>query len=325
MKLFLTGATGALGKRLVPLLLAGGHSVVATTRAASKVDGLRSAGAEPVVVDALDRDAIMKAVVTARPDVVIHEMTALSNVRNLRKFDEEFALTNRLRTAGTDFLLAAAQASGARKFIAQSYAGWPTGPRGPRVKTEDEPLDSDPPKATRRSLDAFRHLETVVPRATGLTGIVLRYGSFYGPSTSLCAGGVMLEMVRQRKLPIFGDGAGIWSFLHIDDAAMATRLAVERGATGIYNIVDDEPAEVSLWLPWLAQAIEAPPPYHLPAWIGRLLIGEAGVFMMTKARGASNAKARRALNWQPIYPSWRDGFRHGLAADPGKVPYLQAV
>jgi 2-alkyl-3-oxoalkanoate reductase len=314
MKIFLAGATGALGKRLVPLLVKGGHQVVAATRSSGKTDTLRAAGAEPVVVDALDRDAVIKAVVSARPDVVVHQMTALASVRSLKKFDEEFALTNRLRTEGTEHLLAAARSAGTRSFIAQSYTGWPNIREGGRVKTENDPLDPNPPKTMRRTLDAIRQLETMVSSESRMTGIVLRYGGFYGPGTSLAPGGDVVEMVRQRKFPVIGNGAGVWSFIHIDDAANATRLAIERGASGIYNIVDDEPAEVSTWLPDLARAIGAKPPYHLPTWLGWLGAGEAGVSMMTRVRGSSNAKAKLALNWQPSYASWRDGFRRGFSA-----------
>lgn len=309
MKIFLAGATGAIGKRLVPLLVSGGHQVVAATRTGSKTDRLRAAGAEPVVVDALDRDAVMKAIASARPEVIVHQMTALASMRSLKKFDEEFALTNRLRTEGTEYLLAAARAVGARRFVAQSYTGWTNVREGGRVKTEDDPLDPHPPQAMRHTLEAIRQLEAMVLDASGMTGIVLRYGSLYGPGTSIAPDGDIVGLVRQHKFPIFGDGAGVWSFTHIDDAANATRLAIERGPSGIYNIVDDEPAEVSVWLPELARTAGAKPPYHMPAWLGRLVIGDAGMSMMTKTRGSSNMKAKRALGWQPIYPTWRDGFR----------------
>jgi nucleoside-diphosphate-sugar epimerase len=308
MKLFLAGATGAIGQRLVPLLVTGGHHVVATTRSPGKVDSLRAAGAEPVVLDALDRDAVRKAVVSARPDVVVHQMTALGNIRSFRNFDKEFAMTNRLRAEGTDYLLAGARAAGARAFVAQSYSGWPNVRTGGRVKTEDDPLDPHPPMAMTRTLDAIRHLETTVAGASDITGIVLRYGSFYGPGTSIAPDGDVVTLVRQRKFPIIGGGAGVWSFLHIDDAANATRLAIEAGRAGVFNIVDDEPAEVSIWLPELARAIGAKPPYRVPAWIGRLLIGATGVSLMTAVRGSSNAKAKRLLGWQPIHASWREGF-----------------
>jgi nucleoside-diphosphate-sugar epimerase len=315
MKIFLTGATGAVGRRLVPLLVDDGHQVVATTRTPTKMDQLRAAGAEPVVVDGLDRDAVMKAVLSARPDVVVHQMTALAGMRNLRRFDDEFALTNRLRTEGTDHLLAAALAAGTRRFVAQSYTGWPNERVGGRVKTEEDPLDPDPPEAMKRTLESIRQLEAMVTGASDIAGIVLRYGSSYGPGTSLAPGGDIVELVRRRRFPIFGDGAGVWSFIHIDDAAHATRLAIEGGPAGILNIADDEPAEVSVWLPDLARAVGAKPPYHVPAWLGRMAIGDAGMSMMTKARGSSNAKAKRLLGWMPIHPTWRDGFRGGLARE----------
>lgn len=308
MKIFLAGATGAIGRRLVPLLASGGHQVVAATRTRSKIDGLRAAGAEPVLVDGLDRDAVMQAIGSARPDTIVHQMTALASMRTLKNFDHEFALTNRLRTEGTRNLLAAARAMGTRRFVAQSYAGWPNIREGGRVKTEDDPLDPNPPQLARQTFDAIRQLEAMVSGASGMTGIVLRYGSFYGPGTSIAPDGSIVQLVRQRRFPIFGDGGGVWSFIHIDDAAHATALAIERGPAGIYNIVDDEPAEVSVWLPELAKTVGAKPPCHLPVWLGQLVIGETGMSMMMKVRGSSNAKAKRVLGWQPIYPSWRDGF-----------------
>ncbi|MGI8743302.1 MAG: NAD-dependent epimerase/dehydratase family protein [Bryobacteraceae bacterium] len=313
MKIFLAGATGALGKRLLPQLVTRGHHIIATTRTPAKADALRMAGAEPAVFDALDREAVMKAVASARPDVVVHQMTALANVRNYKKFDKEFTLTNRLRTEGTEYLLTAARAAGVRRFLAQSYTGWPNVRSGGRVKTEQDPLDPNPPKAMQQSLQAIRQLEAMVSGASDVTGIVLRYGSFYGPGTSLGPAGEIVELVRQRKFPIVGGGAGVWSFIHIDDASSATRIAIEGGPAGIYNIVDDEPAEVSVWLPDLARVLGAKPPRHLPAWLGRLVIGETVVSMMTSVRGSSNSKAKQMLNWQPGYASWRDGFRGGFA------------
>ena len=314
MKIFLAGATGAVGKRLVPLLVAGGHRVVASTRTSNKREALRAAGAEPVILDVLDRDAVLNAVVPARPDVVIHQVTALAAVRSFKNFDREFALTNALRTEGTTHLLAAAHAAGALRFIAQSYTGWPNIREGGRVKTEDDPFDSRPPRTMTQTLGAIRQLEATISSLSGLTGIVLRYGSFYGPGTSLGTDGEITQMVRRRKFPIVGGGNGVWSFTHIDDAAGAVRLVVEQGAGGIYNIVDDEPAEVSVWLPELARAIGAKPPYRVPAWLVRPIIGEAMLEIMTSARGSSNAKAKRMLGWQPIYASWRDGFRRGLGS-----------
>jgi nucleoside-diphosphate-sugar epimerase len=317
MRIFLAGATGAIGRRLVPLLVGRGHEVVATTRTNDKAHGLRAMGAQPVVVDGLNRPKVMEAVLSAKPDVIVHQMTSLANLRNLRKFDKTFAMTNRLRTEGTQYLLDAAQTSGVRKFLAQSYTGWPNIREGSRVKSEDDPLDPNPPKSAKRTFDAIRQLETSVARASSsrLTGIILRYGSFYGPGSQIADDGTIVEMVRRRKFPIVGDGAGVWSFIHVDDAANATRLAIEGAPAGTYNIVDDDPAEVSTWLPYLADAIGAKRPYHLPTWIGQLAIGEAGVSMMTRVRGSSNEKAKRALGWTPTYSSWRDGFRNGLSGE----------
>jgi nucleoside-diphosphate-sugar epimerase len=319
MTIFLAGASGAIGKRLVPKLVSGGHRVIATTRTPEKVESLRDEGADPVVVNGLDRDALMKAVVMSRPEVIVHEMTSIGPIRSFRNLDAEFAITNRLRTEGTEYLLAAAREAGTNKFVAQSYAGWPNIRRGGRVKLEDDPLDPNPPKAMSQTLAAIRKLETMVVNATGIAGVVLRYGSFYGPGTSISPGAETLELVRQRKFPLVGDGAGVWSFIHTDDAANATRLAIEHAPAGIYNIVDDEPAEVSAWLPELAKVIGAPAPRHLPAWLGRLLLGDAGLSIMTQVRGSSNTKAKRVLGWRPAYASWREGFRRELAAVPGSV------
>jgi nucleoside-diphosphate-sugar epimerase len=312
MRIFVAGATGALGRRLVPLLVERGHQVTGMTRTAAKAAGLRAAGAEPVVADALDREAVLAAVAAARPEVVVHELTALAEMTDFRKLDQGFALTNRLRAEGTDHLLAAARAAGARRFVAQSFAGWPFARIGGPVKTEDDPLDPDPPAQLRRTLDAIRHLESAVLGAEGLEGVVLRYGGFYGPGTSAGEGGFMLEDLRRRRFPLVGAGTGVWSFVHIDDAATATMAAVERGAPGIYQIVDDDPAPVSEWLPALAAAVGARPPRRVPAWVARLAGGAHGVVLMTEVRGASNAKARRELGWRPAWPSWRQGFREGL-------------
>jgi 2-alkyl-3-oxoalkanoate reductase len=312
MRIFVAGATGVLGRRLLPLLVGGGHQVTAMTRTAGKAAGLRQAGAEPVVADALDRDAVAAAVVAARPEVVVHQLTDLAGTTSFRRFDREFAATNRLRTEGTDHLVAAARSAGARRLVAQSFAGWPFARVGGPVKTEDDPLDPDPPAQLRRTLAAIRHLEAAVLGAEGLEGVVLRYGGFYGPGTSAGEGGFMLDDLRRRRFPMVGAGTGVWSFVHIDDAAAATAAAVERGAPGIYQIVDDEPAPVSAWLPVLAAAAGARPPRRVPAWLARLLGGEHAVVLMTEARGASNAKARRELGWRPAHPSWRQGFANGL-------------
>ena len=312
MRVLLAGATGALGRRLLPKLIAAGHDVVGTTRSAEKLAALEAAGAQGVVMDGLDRDSVGQAVAGAEPEVVIHQMTALSAMGSLKKFDQEFAETNRLRTTGTDHLLAASRAAGVKRFIAQSYTGWPNERTGDRIKDETSPLDPTPTAVSARTVDAIRYLEETVTSATDMEGLVLRYGSFYGPGTGLANGGALLKMVAKRRLPVVGGGAGVWSFCHIDDAASATVAAVTRGAPGVYNIVDDEPSEVAAWLPYLAKAIGARPPMRLPAWLAKPMIGEHGISMMTQVRGSSNAKAKAELGWSLMYPSWRDGFRNGL-------------
>jgi 2-alkyl-3-oxoalkanoate reductase len=321
MKVLVAGASGAIGRRLLPLLVEAGHSVVGMTRTPDKTALLESLGAQAVVADALDRDAVIAAVQTARPEVIVHELTAIPKRLNLGKLDREFALTNRLRTEGTDNLLAAARAAGVRRFVAQSYGAWPYARQGSAVKTEDDPLDQNPPAALRETLAAIRHLEAAVLGAGWVESLILRYAAFYGPGTSLGEGGTVLDDIRHRRYAIVGDGRGVWSFIHIDDAASATLAAVERGAPGIYNIADDDPAPVSEWLPALAAAIGASPPRHLPKFIARLAVGEHGVVMMTEIRGQSNAKAKRELAWQPKWPSWREGFRNGLS---DRVPSLAA-
>jgi nucleoside-diphosphate-sugar epimerase len=314
MRIFVAGATGALGKQLVPQLVANGHEVVGMTRTGSKQDELRSMGARPVVADALDPDAMALAVAEAEPEVIVHQLTALSGSFDMRKVDQFFAATNRLRTAGTDHLLAAGRAAGTRRFVAQSYAGWPFARTGGAVKSETDPLDPTPPQAMREVLNAIRHVEDAVTGAELVEGIVLRYGGFYGPGTSLSSDprADISENIRKRKFPVVGSGAGMWSFIHIADAASATVAAIEHGSPGIYNVVDDEPAPVREWLPALASALGAKPPRRLPRWLGRLAAGEAATVMMTEIRGASNAKARRELGWQLRYPSWRQGFAQGL-------------
>jgi nucleoside-diphosphate-sugar epimerase len=312
MKIFLAGATGAIGSRLLPTLVEARHQVIGTTRKAAKADAIRSTGAEAVVLDALNRDMVMQAIQTARPDVVVHELTAIPAHLNMRKFDREFTMTNRLRTEGTDNLLAAARAIGVRRFIAQSYSPLIYSRVGGPVKKEDDPLDPNPPAELRHTFQAIRHLESAV-LGSGLDGIVLRYVWFYGPGTGVGEGGSVLEDVRKRRFPVVGNGAGVWSFVHIDDAGQATLAAIERGSPGAYNIVDDDPAPVSDWLPALAAAIGAKPPWHVPTWVGKLAVGEHGVMMMTEIRGASNAKARGELGWKPIWPSWREGFKRGMS------------
>jgi 2-alkyl-3-oxoalkanoate reductase len=316
MIIFIAGATGAVGRRLVPMLLDAGHEVVATTTTPGKADALRAAGALPVVVDLLDRDAVLGAVSGAEPDVIVHQATALSSAApDMRRFDRTFAQTNRLRTEGTRNLLDAAAASGAHRVIAQSFTGWPFAREGGPVKGEDAPLDPTPPAAMRETLAAIRELEDLVTHApAGVEGVVLRYGGFYGPGTSLARdGGEVTDMIRRRKFPVVGDGAGRWSFTHIDDAAGAVVAALEPGGpTGIFQIVDDDPAPAAEWLPALSAAVGAKPPRHVPVWLGRLAAGEAPVVMMTESRGASNAKAKHMLGWTPRWPTWREGFMNGL-------------
>ena len=312
MRVFLAGATGAIGQRLVPLLIDVGHEVVGTTRTATKVDGLRLAGATPVILDGRDGEAVRRAVLQARPEVVVHQMTSLSGNLDMRHFADSFADTNRLRTETTDHLLQAALEAGAGRFIAQSFAGWPNEQRGGPIKTEEDPLNTTPPPEVKETLDAILYLEAVTTGTSGIEGLALRYGGFYGPGQALGKGGAMFAGVSARQVPIVGRGTGIWSFVHIDDAAMATALAVDRGAPGIYNVVDDEPAQVSEWLPYLADVLGAKPPRRVPVWLARMFVGEPLVSMMTKIRGSSNAKAKRELGWRPAYPTWRVGFREGL-------------
>jgi nucleoside-diphosphate-sugar epimerase len=308
MRVFVAGATGAIGKQLVPRLVEAGHEVHGMTRSESKQAMLHELGAVPVVADALDPDQVAEAVGRARPEVIVHQLTAIGAV-DMRHFDRDFALTNRLRTEGTDHLLSAGQAVGVRRFVAQGVGGYGTYARtGGPVKTEEDPRDPTPAREMRETLAAIRHLEEAVLGARWTEGLVLRYGVFYGPGTSLAPGAEQFELVRRRKFPLVGDGGGVWSFIHVADAAEATVAAVERGSRGAYNVVDDDPAPVAKWLPALAQELGAKKPMRLPRFIGRLFAGEAGVVMMTDVRGASNAKAKRELGWRPAHPSWRDGF-----------------
>jgi nucleoside-diphosphate-sugar epimerase len=305
MRVFVAGATGALGRYLVPGLVAAGHEVTAATRTPGKVAQLREAGAEPVVVDGLDREAVIAAVQAVAPEVILHEMTALAGMRSLRRPDRQFAVTNELRTRGTDNLLAAAARAGTRRFIAQGYAGaGPDRPSAGPLKTEEDPPDWRPIRSARQGPAAIRHVEEAVP-AGAPEGIVLRYGSFYGPGAS----DFLLDMLRKRQVPVIGGGTGVWSFIEITDAAAATLAAVDRGAPGLYNVVDDDPAPVAEWLPYLARVAGAKPPLRVPAWAGRLLAGEFVVAQMTTSRGSSNEKARKELGWEPRYASWREGFR----------------
>jgi len=311
MRVFVAGSAGAIGRRLVPQLVERGHAVVATTRSEAKLAELRALGAEPRLMDGLDAGSVGEAIARAEPEVIVHQMTALAGLADLRRFDRTFATTNELRTRGTEHLLAAGQAAGARRFVAQSYTGWPNIREGGPVKTEEDPFDPEPPAQMRESLDAIRRLEHLVAAAP-LEGVVLRYGSFYGPG----AWDELVALVRSRKLPLVGDGAGVWSWLHVDDAAAATVAAVEGRATGVFNVVDDDPAPVSEWLPFLAEAAGAKRPRRVPAWLARIAAGETVVSMMTRIRGSSNAKAKRELGWEPRFASWRQGFREALTEPP---------
>lgn len=313
MKILIVGASGAIGTRLVPILVGEGHEVVGTSRSPEKAERLRQLGAEPVLLDLLDEAAVGRAVGAVAPEVIVHEATALSNLgTNPRHFDDDFAVTNRLRSEGTDHLVAAARATGVRRFVAQSFAGWPQAREGGPVLTEDAPFDPSPPKSARRGMAAIRHLEAAVTGAEGLEGVVLRYGGFYGPGTSLERDGEHTEAVRRGAFPIVGSGAGVWSFIHIDDAASATAAAVVRGAPGVYNVVDDEPAPMRDWVPAYAAAVGAKPPRRVPIWLAKLLADRALVGNAIGLRGASNVKAKRELEWQPRYASWRQGFREAL-------------
>jgi nucleoside-diphosphate-sugar epimerase len=269
-------------------------------------------GAKVALADALNTEDLTSAIKKAEPEVIIHQLTALAGVTNFKRLDEEFTLTNRLRTEATDTMLAAGRLVGTRRFIAQSFCGWPFAREGGPVKTEEDPLDPNPPIRFSKTLAAIRYLEEAVRRTVELQALALRYGIFYGPGTSIAKDGPIVELVRKRRLPIVGGGGGIWSFIHISDVVRATAAAISHGDPGVYNVVDDEPAPVSTWLPALADAVGAKPPYKVPVWLGKLVIGDGGVSMMTKIRGGSNAKAKRELGWQPIYSSWRRGFLEGL-------------
>ncbi len=320
MKVFVAGATGVLGRALVPQLVERGHEVVGMTRSKSKQELVRSLGARPVVADALDADAVGEAVAVTQPEVIVHQLTALSGPMSLRdarhpERSSAFMLTNRLRTEGTDHLLSAGRAVGAQRFVAQSFGAFRFAGSGGPVLTEDDPVDASLPGPHQPGLEAILYLERAVTSIEWGEGLVLRYGGFYGPGTaiSLAPDAVMAVAVRKRRLPVIGDGGGVFSHIHVSDAASATVVALERGRPGIYNIVDDEPAPAREWLPVLASALGAKPPRHIPRWLARLLAGEMATTMMTEAKGASNGKAKRELGWQLRYSSWRQGFAQGLA------------
>ncbi len=309
MRVFVAGGTGVMGRRLVPQFVARGHEVTATTTGPAKLDLLAQLGAAGVVMDGLDAESVAEAVAAAQPDTIVHEMTAIGPAHagkpDIKHIDRWFATTNRLRTEGTDHLLAAAEAAGVAQIVAQSYASWNGIRTGGWVKTEEDPLDPGEGTIMHAGAEAIRHVEDAVLRAGGA---VLRYGGFYGPGAT----DDQVELVRKRQFPLVGRGTGYSSWVHLDDAASATVLAVEQKATGVFNIVDDEPAPASEWLPYLAACARAKPPMRVPGWVARLLAGEAAVTMMTEGRGFSNAKAKAELGWELRYPSWRQGFREGL-------------
>jgi nucleoside-diphosphate-sugar epimerase len=303
VRVFVAGGTGVVGRRLVPQLVARGHEVTATTTSLSKVGLLARLGADPVVMDGLDAASVGEAVAAAGPDTIVHQMTAIGPKPDMTHPDRWFAMTNRLRTEGTDHLLAAAEATGVSHVVAQSYAGWDGFDEGGWVKTEVNPLD---PTSARKGEEAIHHLEDVVVRAGGAA---LRYGWLYGPGAT----DDLVKPVHKRQFSRVGGGTGYCSWVHVDDAASATVLAVEHKAKGVFNIVDDEPASVSEWLPYLAATASSMRPIRVPTWLARLAAGEVAVAMMTEGRRFSNAKAKRELGWQLRYPSWRQGFKEELA------------
>ncbi|MGH2872314.1 MAG: NAD-dependent epimerase/dehydratase family protein [Solirubrobacteraceae bacterium] len=308
MRVFVAGATGVIGRQLVPRLVAAGHEVTGMARSESKRGMLYGMGAVPVVADALDPEQVADAVARATPDVIVHQLTAIGAV-DTRQFDRGFAATNRLRTEGTDHLLSAGQAAGVGRFVAQGVGSYAAYARtGTSSKGEEDPLDTSPVREMRETQAAIHHLEDAVLGASWTEGIVLRYGVFYGPGTSLAPGGEQFELVRKRRFPVVGDGRGVWSFVHVADAAEATVAAVEHGRRGVYNVVDDDPAPVAEWVPALARSLGAKHPMRVPRLIGRLFAGEAGLLMMTEIRGASNERAKRELGWVPAHPSWREGL-----------------
>ncbi len=311
MRIFVAGASGVIGRRLLPLLVAAGHHVTGLTRTPAKADLIRGSGSEAVVADGLDSVAMRSAVCAAKPEVIVHEMTSLSGAMELRNFDSVFAQSNRLRTEGLDILLGAAREAGTRRIVAQSYCGWPYARTGGPIKSEDDPLDPNPPRRQRQTLSAIMRLESTIAQARDIGGVALRYGALYGADTGMLSTWVC-DQVRRRRMPLIGTGEGWWSFLHVDDAAAATAAAVEHAASGIFNIVDDEPAPVREWLPTLASILGAGPPRRLPKWLARLLAGEVITSMMTEMRAGSNTKAARCLGWHPAHASWREGFVDSL-------------
>src|SRR5262245_54739601 len=306
MRVFVAGGTGVVGRRLVPQLVARGHQVTATVTDSGKVGVVEQLGADAVVMDGLDRESVRRAVADAQPDAIVDEMPAIKGTPDLKHMDRWFAITDRLRTEGTDHLLAAAKENGVSTFVAQSYASWNGIRRGGWVKTEEDPLDELAGTSARPVMVAISHLEDAVLNAGGAA---LRYGGLYGPGAT----DDQVDMIRKRFYPLIDGGTGYSSMVHVDDAASATVLAVEQNAKGVFNIVDDEPAPANQWLPYLARVAGAKPPLRIPKWLARFVAGEAAVVMMTEGRGFSNAKAKRELGWKLRYPTWRQGFREAVA------------
>ena len=312
MKVLVAGATGGLGRSLVPKLIAAGHEVTGMVRSESSADDLRAQGAAVVLADGLNAGAVKAAVAAAQPEVVVHQMTALKGGIDFKKFDQSFALTNRLRTEGTDNLLAASQAAGVRRFVIQAMPAGTWSAVAPRSRASGSRWTPTRCRRQSKTMAGLRYLESAVTGAEGIEGVVLRYAGFYGPTGFIGKGGEIVKLIEQRKLPVVGDGSGVWSFIHYDDAADATVKAVESSATGIYQIADDDPAPASVWLPEFAKILGAKPPRHIPVWLARLAVGEVGVSAFTKIRGADNSLAKATFDWEPAYTSWRQGFRHGL-------------
>lgn len=313
MKIFILGGTGVIGRYMVPLLVKERHEVTVLVRSAERYSEAEKMGARGITADVFNEKELTTVIKKTEPEIIIHQLTALSTVKgNFRKFDQEFELTNRFRTEVTDTLLKAAELTGVRRFIAQSFCGWPFARQGGLIKTEEDKLDPNPPRSFMKTLNAIKHLESAIKRSEKVEALALRYGMFYGPDTAISGDGAIVNLIKKRNFPIVGEGGGIWSFINVKDAAGATVKAVTRGKSGLYNIVDDEPAPVSIWLPYLAKVLKAEPPRKIPIWLGRLLLGEAGISMMTKIRGGSNAKAKHDLGWEPVYATWRDGFTDSL-------------
>ena len=308
MRILIAGATGVLGRNLIPRLLQRGHSVVGTSSTKERLQELERMGSEAILMNGLDRESVLRAVAAAKADVVVNQMTALASVQNYRNFDKEFELTNRLRREGTGYLLEAARQNEVRKIVVQSFAGWPLQAGSAIANPEETPYATDLPARMKNSLRAIQQMEEMVLASQSPVGVVLRYGFFYGPGTSFDSTASTMEVLRKGKFPIIGKGAGVWSFIHIEDAAEATRIAIEDAPAGAYHVTDDHPAAVSEWLPGLARLLDAKPPKRVPVWLGRLFAGASTAFMMTQMRGAANDKAKRVLKWRPNYADWRQGF-----------------